>query len=112
MNPRPGRLCLGLRLGHNRPGIQARLKPWIGAKDYPAVMHYFRLLSLLAVPLLLAGCETMDSLVPSMPDFMGGSSSASQPASTTGLAVSDEPYAAQTGATILSQGGSAADGVS
>jgi gamma-glutamyltranspeptidase/glutathione hydrolase len=75
-------------------------------------MRYFRLLSLLAVPLLLAGCETVDSLVPSMPDLMGGSAPVSQAARTTGLAVSDEPYAAQTGATILSQGGNAADAVS
>ena len=80
-------------------------------------MRYFRLLSLLAVPLLLAGCETMDSLVPSMPDLgmsdlLGSSAPAMQAARTTGLAVSDEPYAAQTGATILSQGGSAADAVS
>ena len=77
-------------------------------------MRYFRLLSLLAVPLLLAGCETMDSLVPSMPnlgmsDLLGSSAPAMEAARTTGLAVSDEPYAAQTGATILSQGGSAAD---
>ena len=80
-------------------------------------MRYFRLLSLLAVPLLLAGCETMDSLVPSMPDLgmsdlLGSSAPAMEAARTTGLAVSDEPYAAQTGATILSQGGSAADAVS
>jgi gamma-glutamyltranspeptidase/glutathione hydrolase len=75
-------------------------------------MRYFRLLSLLAVPLLLAGCETVDSLVPSMPDLMGSRTPAAQPARTTGLAVSDEPYAAQTGAAILSQGGNAADAVS
>ena len=78
-------------------------------------MRHFRILSLLAVPLLLAGCETVGSLVPSMPDLgLGGSSStpALQAAKTTGLAVSDEPFAAQAGATILSQGGSAADAVS
>jgi gamma-glutamyltranspeptidase / glutathione hydrolase len=73
-------------------------------------MRYVRLLSLLAVPLLLAGCETMDSLVPDVgvSDIMGSGAS-SQPARTTGLAVADEPLAAQTGAAILAQGGSAAD---
>jgi gamma-glutamyltranspeptidase/glutathione hydrolase len=78
-------------------------------------MRYFRLLGLLAVPLLLAGCDTIDSMVPSFPDLgLGDSSSAavSQAARTTGLAVSDEPYAAKAGAAILAQGGSAADAVS
>ena len=75
-------------------------------------MRYFRLLSLLAVPLLLAGCDTLDDLMPSVPDLgIGDSTPVSQPAKTTGLAVSDEPFAAQTGTAILSQGGSAADAV-
>jgi gamma-glutamyltranspeptidase/glutathione hydrolase len=77
-----------------------------------------RLLSLFIVP-LLAGCSTLDSLVPPMPDLglgdvgsavgLGGPSF--EAAKTTGLAVSDEPFAAQTGAAILAQGGSAADAV-
>jgi gamma-glutamyltranspeptidase/glutathione hydrolase len=81
-------------------------------------MRYFRLSGLLAVPLLLAGCDTIGSLVPSMPDLgmsslgAGDSSPAIQAAKTTGLAISDEPFAAQTGAAILTQGGSAADAVS
>lgn len=81
-------------------------------------MRYFRLSGLLAVPLLLAGCDTISSLAPSMPDLGLSSPGASdstpviQAAKTTGLAVSDEPFAAQTGAAILTQGGSAADAVS
>ncbi len=69
-----------------------------------------RLLGLAAAPLLLAACSTLDSLVPSSASL--GLSSAPPPAKTTGLAVADEPFAAQTGAAILSQGGSAADAAS
>jgi gamma-glutamyltranspeptidase/glutathione hydrolase len=76
-------------------------------------MRYARLLSLLAAPLLLAGCDTVGGMMPSMSDIVGGSDARteSQAARTTGLAVSDEPFAAQVGATILAQGGSAADAV-
>jgi gamma-glutamyltranspeptidase/glutathione hydrolase len=51
--------------------------------------------------------------MPTMPDLglssIGIGTPASQPAKTTGLAVSDEPFAAQTGTSVLAQGGSAAD---
>ncbi len=69
-----------------------------------------RLLSLLVAP-LLAGCSTLDSLVPSVPDLGMSSAPSFEAAKTTGLAVSDEPFAAQAGAAILTQGGSAADAV-
>jgi gamma-glutamyltranspeptidase/glutathione hydrolase len=72
-------------------------------------MRKSRFLSLLLAP-LLAGCSTLDSLTPSIPDLGLSSSGPSfEAAKTTGLAVADEPFAAQTGAAILSQGGSAAD---
>ena len=81
-------------------------------------MRTRRFLSLLLAPLLV-GCSTLDSLVPTMPDLglsdvgsavgLGGPSF--EAAKTTGLAVSDEPFAAQTGAAILAQGGNAADAV-
>jgi gamma-glutamyltranspeptidase/glutathione hydrolase len=74
-------------------------------------MRYRRFFSLLLAP-LLAGCSTLDSLVPSMPDLgMGIGQPSFEAAKTTGLAVADEPFAAQTGAAILAQGGSAADAV-
>jgi gamma-glutamyltranspeptidase/glutathione hydrolase len=72
-------------------------------------MRYARLAGLLLAPLLAAGCSTLDSLVPDSADIGIGSSM--QPAKTTGLAVSDEPLAAQAGAAVLTQGGSAADAV-
>ena len=75
-------------------------------------MRYARFLGLLAVP-LIAGCSTLDSLVPDISmSSVGIGAPAIQPAKTTGLAVSDEPFAAQTGAAVLAQGGSAADAVS
>lgn len=74
-------------------------------------MRYSRLVSLLAVPFLVAGCQSIDSMMPDVSD-LGLGASAPPPAKTTGLAVSDEPFAAQTGASILAQGGSAADAVS
>ena len=72
-----------------------------------------RSLSLLTA-VLLAGCSTLDSLVPSKPnillaDIVGGQ--ISRPAQFTGLTVSDEPFAAKAGAAILANGGSAADAV-
>jgi gamma-glutamyltranspeptidase/glutathione hydrolase len=60
----------------------------------------------LAALLLLGGCSVGDTL-----GLSSGSSSSAQD-HTTGLAVADEPYAARTGAQILSEGGSAADAVS
>jgi gamma-glutamyltranspeptidase/glutathione hydrolase len=72
-------------------------------------MRKRRFLSLLLAP-LLAGCSTLDSLVPSMPDLGLSSSGPSfEAAKTTGLSVADEPFAAQAGTAILAQGGSAAD---
>jgi gamma-glutamyltranspeptidase/glutathione hydrolase len=72
-------------------------------------MHKSRLLSLLLAS-LLTGCSTLDRLVPSVPDIsLGSSGPRFEAAKTTGLTVADEPFAAQTGAAILSQGGSAAD---
>ena len=62
----------------------------------------------LTVPVLLSGCSTLDSLAP---DLGLGSSAPSTP-QTSGLVVSDEPFAAQSGAAVLAQGGSAADAVS
>ncbi len=74
-------------------------------------MAYRRIVSLLTAS-LLAGCSSMDSIMPSAPniflaDIVGGQ--VSQRADMTGLAVSDEPFAAKAGTAILSQGGSAAD---
>src|ERR1022692_2257368 len=98
-------------------GITGKLPGSLG--DYVSVMPRHRLLSLLFAP-LLAGCSTLESLVPSMPDFglsdvgsaVGIGAPAFEAAKAPGLAVSDDPFAAQTGAAILSQGGSAADAVS
>jgi gamma-glutamyltranspeptidase/glutathione hydrolase len=70
-------------------------------------MRKRRLLSLLLAP-LLAGCSTLDHLVPSMPS-LGSSGASFEAAKTTGLTVADEPFAAQAGSAILAQGGSAAD---
>ena len=72
-------------------------------------MRFRSFLSLLAVP-LLAGCQTLDNMMPDL-SGVGIGQPAMQPAKTTGLAVSDEPFAAQAGAAILSQGGSATDAV-
>ena len=72
-------------------------------------MRYARLAGLLLAPFLTAGCSTLDSLVPDSSDIGLGPSM--QPAKTTGLAVADEPLAAQAGAAVLSQGGNAADAV-
>ncbi|HWY62532.1 MAG TPA: gamma-glutamyltransferase [Rhizomicrobium sp.] len=75
-------------------------------------MRMSRLLSLLVAP-LVAGCSTLDSMVPSMPNLgLGLGQPSFQAAKTTGLTVADEPFAAQAGASVLAQGGSAADAVS
>src|SRR5262245_4522964 len=66
-----------------------------------------RFLSLLLAP-LLAGCSTLNHLVPSMPS-LGSSGTSFEAAKATGLTVADEPFAAQAGSAILAQGGSAAD---
>jgi gamma-glutamyltranspeptidase/glutathione hydrolase len=60
----------------------------------------------LCVMLLSGGCSTVSST-------LGLSDEVAPPAATrtNGLAVADEPFAARTGAVILSQGGSAADAV-
>ena len=72
-------------------------------------MRMRRFSSLLLVP-LLAGCSTLDNLGSLVPDVgIGGPSF--EAAKTTGLTVSDEPFAANAGAAILAQGGSAADAV-
>jgi gamma-glutamyltranspeptidase/glutathione hydrolase len=74
-------------------------------------MVYRRPVSLLAA-FLLAGCSSLDSMVPDvgLSDIGIGQPSA-QPAKTTGLVVSDEPLAAQVGTAILAQGGNATDAV-
>ena len=72
-------------------------------------MHVRRFLSLLFAP-LLAGCSTLGSLDSLVPDVgLGGPSF--EAAKTTGLTVADEPFAAEAGASVLAQGGSAADAV-
>jgi gamma-glutamyltranspeptidase/glutathione hydrolase len=83
-------------------------------------MRYRRFAALFSA-FLLAGCSSLDDMLPTMPSMLAmpdiGLSSvgigkpAAEPAKTTGLAVSDEPFAAQAGASILSEGGSAADAV-
>ena len=77
-------------------------------------MRHRRFLALLAAS-LLSGCSTVESI---MPDFsntdlsmVGIGKPQSVAAKTTGLAVSDEPFAAQAGSAILAQGGSATDAV-
>ena len=103
------RLRCGRPVGHNRP----RLMPPTSRITAPSCV-ICRLLSLLVRPLCWPAVRhDLDSLVPSMPDLGLGDSSAQpcQAAKTTGLAVSDEPFAAQAGAAILTQGGSAADAV-
>ena len=76
-------------------------------------MRYRRFLSLLVAP-LLAGCSTLNSMVPTMPslDLLGSNQPRFEAAKTTGLTVADEPFAAQAGAAVLAGGGSAADAVS
>ncbi len=69
-------------------------------------MRKSRFLSLLLAP-LMAGCSSLD--LPSVPNVLGSGGPRFEAAKTTGLAVADEPLAAQAGAAILSQGGSAAD---
>ena len=77
-------------------------------------MGYRRLIALFTAS-LLTGCSSLDDMIPTMPDIglssVGIGTPTAQPAKTTGLAVSDEPFAAQAGASILSQGGTAADAV-
>ena len=77
-------------------------------------MRHRRFLALLAAS-LLTGCSTIESLTPDFSNadlsVIGIGSAQSVAAKTTGLAVSDEPFAAQTGSAILAQGGSAADAV-
>src|SRR5262249_2425936 len=80
-----------------------------------------RVLTLAALPLLpLAGCDTWDSITDSVGSPVGRSSSASPErakpvnssvATRASVAVSDEPLAAQVGAGVLSEQGSAADAV-
>jgi gamma-glutamyltranspeptidase/glutathione hydrolase len=74
-------------------------------------MRFSRFVSLLTAS-LLTGCSTVNSILPGQSnivfaDIVGGE--VSRPAKTTGLAVSDEPFAAKAGTTILAAGGSAAD---
>jgi gamma-glutamyltranspeptidase/glutathione hydrolase len=78
-------------------------------------MRHRPLLSLLAAS-LLCGCSTISDYLPPapvMPDLsmVGLGQPESAAAKTTGLAVSDEPFAAKAGSAILAQGGSAADAV-
>ena len=77
-------------------------------------MRYRRFFALFAAP-LLAGCSSLDNLMPPHARYRAvlrrHRQALVQPAKTTGLAVSDEPFAAQTGAAILAEGGSAADAV-
>lgn len=74
-------------------------------------MKFSRFASLLTAS-LLAGCSTVNSLLPGqsnilLADIVGGQ--VSRPAAMTGLAVSDEPFAAKAGTAVMAQGGSAAD---
>jgi len=82
-------------------------------------MHCPRIVAVFSAS-LLAGCSgTVGDMLsdmpsmPTMPDIglssIGIGKSSSEAAKITGLAVSDEPFAAQTGTSILAQGGSAAD---
>ncbi len=84
-------------------------------------MRHRRFLALLAAS-LLSGCSSLDDLMPSMPSMpslpslpdvqltdIGIGTPTSTPAKITGLAVSDEPFAAQAGTATLAQGGSATD---
>src|ERR1700742_5123255 len=66
-----------------------------------------RLVRLIALPMMLsaAGCSTVEDTL----GFAG--SNATQQPRTPGLTLADEPLAAQTGPSTLSQGGSAADAV-
>src|ERR1700691_5220290 len=83
-------------------------------------MRYRRFAALFSA-FLLAGCSSLDDMMPTMPSMpampdiglfsVAIGKPAAEPAKTTGLAVSDEPFAAQAGASILSQGGSATDAV-
>ncbi len=78
------------------------------SKGYRLVMTLSRQACAMALlaPLLLSGCKDVGS---SVSDTLG--LGGSTPARTNGLAVADEPLAAKIGATILTQGGSAADAV-
>ena len=78
-----------------------------------------RILALLAAPLMLGGCTTVESLGDHMASAVGladdaprsYTASAVSEAARSGIAVSDEPLAARAGASALASSGSAVDAV-